>query len=158
MKERYKTTACAFLCLFRTGEDGKRQILLQLRQNTGYMDGKYDFAASGHVEPGESMSSCIIREAKEEIDITIRLEDIQFLTFIDETTEQYHKGIFTAKSYSGEPRIMEPKKCAELLWADLENLPPNVIPYLPSILVNIEQGIHYDDGEFSVQKRQIAQS
>ncbi len=49
MRDKFK--ACTFLYLTREHEiTHKTQILLQLRQNTGYMDGKYDFTSSGHVK------------------------------------------------------------------------------------------------------------
>ncbi len=50
MSEKYYSRIAANLILTRINESGKKEILLQLRQNTGYMDNKYDFACSGHVE------------------------------------------------------------------------------------------------------------
>ena len=47
--ERFKTPSASMLILGRWNH-GKLEILLQKRQNTGYMDGYYDFAASGHIE------------------------------------------------------------------------------------------------------------
>ena len=35
----------------------------------------HDFACSGHVERGESYTSALVREAKEEIGITLKEED-----------------------------------------------------------------------------------
>ncbi|MET0977876.1 MAG: NUDIX domain-containing protein, partial [Paeniglutamicibacter terrestris] len=39
------------------------QVLLQLRQNTGFLDGHWACAAAGHVEAGESASAAAVREA-----------------------------------------------------------------------------------------------
>lgn len=149
MKERYKVPTAVWICLFRDNEKGVRQILLQLRQNTGYMDGMYDLAASGHVEPGESMMTAAIREAKEEICIDIKPQDLVFLTFVDGVKDGYHKAYFGAKQYTGEPKIMEPDKCKELHWFDLDALPENIIPYLRNVLANIAAGIPFDDDSFT---------
>ena len=38
------------------------QVLLQLRRNTGYMDGHWACGASGHVEAAESVLETAVRE------------------------------------------------------------------------------------------------
>lgn len=70
MAERYQSKVAVFLVLMRE-LNGNTQVLLQERCNTGYMDGKYDTACSGHLEKFESLSMALCREAKEEIGITI---------------------------------------------------------------------------------------
>lgn len=45
-KEAYRNDIAVFLILTRVDENGKREILLQKRKNTGYMDGMYDLAAA----------------------------------------------------------------------------------------------------------------
>ena len=52
MSEKYYSRLAVNLVLTRVNENGEKEILLQLRQNTGYMDNMYDFACSGHVEKG----------------------------------------------------------------------------------------------------------
>ena len=79
MSEKYYSRLAVNLVLTRTNENGEKEILLQLRQNTGYMDNMYDFACSGHVEKGESYTTALVREAKEEIGITVKEEDLVFL-------------------------------------------------------------------------------
>ena len=64
MKQRYETKVAVFLVLTRM-VDGKKQVLLQKRCNTGYMDGKYDMACSGHLEEGETLAMSVVREARE---------------------------------------------------------------------------------------------
>ena len=54
MKERYEIKVAVFLVLTRETDNGT-EIMLQRRCNTGYMDGKYDMACSGHVDSGESI-------------------------------------------------------------------------------------------------------
>ena len=53
-------------------------ILLLQRKNTGYEDGNYMFIA-GHVEPNESFTGAVIREAKEEAGIIISERDVKLV-------------------------------------------------------------------------------
>lgn len=47
--EHYRSYSAVFPILLREGANGQ-EVLLHLRQNTGYMDGCWDFAGSGHVD------------------------------------------------------------------------------------------------------------
>ena len=49
MRERYKTASAVMLLLLRE-RNGRQEILLQKRRNTGYADGMWDCGAAGHVE------------------------------------------------------------------------------------------------------------
>ena len=40
-----------------------------------------------------------------------------------------------------------------LLWANLNNLPENIIPYVVNVIEDIKIGIQFDDGDFSNLKR-----
>jgi len=42
---------------------------LEKRASTGYMDGMWDFAISGHVDENETETLAVIRASKEEIGI-----------------------------------------------------------------------------------------
>ena len=150
MKERYQSKVAVFLILTRE-ENGKTEILLQERYNTGYMDGKYDAACSGHLEKGESVSMALVREAKEEIGIDINEKDLRFVELIHSYKEDYINVFFTTKKYSGTPKIMEPDKCDDLRWFDIENLPDNIFPRIKNVLININKGILYDDADFTHQ-------
>ena len=46
MKKKYYSRLAVSLVLTRVNDRGEKEILLQLRQNTGYMDNMYDFACS----------------------------------------------------------------------------------------------------------------
>jgi 8-oxo-dGTP pyrophosphatase MutT (NUDIX family) len=52
-------------------------VLSGRRQNTGYEDGAYHLP-SGHLEAGESVVAALVREAKEEIGVTIRPDAVEF--------------------------------------------------------------------------------
>ena len=152
MKERYGSKVTVFLVLIRT-ENGRKQVLLQKRCNTGYMDGQYDMACSGHLEQGETLSQAVVREAKEEIDIHIDEKDLELVSIIHPYEENYINAFFTTQKYEGIPKIIEKEKCEDLKWFDIDDLPENTIERIKNVLKNMQYGIIYDDGEFSRQKK-----
>lgn len=151
MKVRYESKIAVFLVLTRI-TNGRKEVLLQERCNTGYMDGKYDMACSGHLEKGETLSNAVIREAKEEIGIEIDEKELQLVSIIHPYQENYLYVFFTTKKYKGIPKIMEKDKCDNLNWFDVDNLPDNTIERIKNVLKNMQNDILYDDGDFSYQK------
>lgn len=128
-----------YLVLRRENADGESEILLQRRQNTGYMDGKYDFSASGHLKAGESIVDGICREVKEELGVVVG--DVEYKLLVQDVTEGYLKCVFVADEWEGTPEIMEPDKCSELKWFRRDKLPEDeMIWYLPQVLTDIEMG------------------
>lgn len=148
MKKRYETKVAVFLILTRN-VNGKKEVLLQQRCNTGYMDGKYDTACSGHLEEGESMAMAVIREAKEEVNIQVDPKDLELATVFHPYKENYMNVFFTTQKYTGVPEIMEKEKCDDLSWFDIENLPYNTIERVKKALNNMQNGIVYDDDEIT---------
>ncbi len=151
MVERYQSKVAVFLVLTRE-VNGNTQILLQERCNTGYMDGKYDTACSGHLEKNESLAMALCREAKEEIGLNIDEHDLKLVALIHEYQDEYINVFFTADKYEGTPKIMEPDKCDNLQWFNIDELPENTIMRVRNVLTNMQKGIIYDDGNFSHQK------
>lgn len=150
MSEKYYSRLAVNLVLTRINPMGKKEILLQLRQNTGYMDNMYDFACSGHVDKGESYTQALVREAKEEIGITIDEKDLVFLAVNHHYQADHVQLFFSTKSYEGNPTVCELDECGGLLWADTDKLPSNVIPYVVNVLEDIKYGIQFDDGDFTI--------
>lgn len=128
---RFVVVPAAYVFLLRETRDST-EVLLQLRQHTGYMDGHWAAAAAGHVERGETAYDAARREAIEEI--AVHDLELEFVTAmhrsrgadpIDERIDFF----FSARRWSGEPRIVEPEKCAELRWCRLDALPEPVVPH-----------------------------
>ena len=111
----------------------EHKVLLQLRQNTGFMDGYWACAAAGHVERGESVFGAAIREAREELGIGIVSDALIPLTTLhrsnggDRLIDQRVDFFFACTSWQGEATIQEPEKCADLCWFALAAL-PDLIP------------------------------
>lgn len=133
----------AYVVLCR--EDG--QILMQLRQGTGYLDGHWAVGAAGHVEARESVLEAARREASEELGITIEAEDLEPLCVMHRTQPE-HKAIdervdffFTCRRWAGEPALQEPERAAELGWYRLDALPAPVVPHELQALERWRDGV-----------------
>jgi 8-oxo-dGTP diphosphatase len=143
--DRFVVVPAAYVLLMRDGVTGP-EVLLQLRRNTGFMDGHWAAAAAGHVEQGETAYDAARREAREELGI-----DEVALTF--ELTMQRTRGgepidervdfFFSARTWTGEPRIMEPTKAADLRWCPLDALPDPVVPHELMALEHLGKGVPY---------------
>lgn len=92
-------------------------ILIARRCNTSYQDGNYQ-VPSGHVDAGELPIEAMIREAKEEIGITLTSDDLRFVhvgfrTKSDATGDRVDF-FFEATRWDGEVINAEPLKCDDL--------------------------------------------
>lgn len=123
----------------------ENQILLLRRYNTGYEDGNYSVPA-GHLDGGETVRMAAIREALEEIGVSIDPYDIAFATVMHRKSDDERVDFFVhIKSWTGDPFNAEPEKCDELRWCDLEALPENTVPYVRRAIRNYQEGIPFDD-------------
>lgn len=142
-KERFRVIPAVHLFLKK-----ENKILLLLRQNTGHRDGEYGLIA-GHIEPQESVQGCLIREALEEGGITLVPADLKFLHVFYNTKRDYINFFFLAENWYGEIRNMEPEKCAELEWFDMDNLPATTIPYIADMVKAYKQGEFFSENDFA---------
>lgn len=133
---RFKLTGDVHLLLL----DADGQLLFGLRQNTGFEDGAYH-VPSGHLEAGESVVQALIREAKEEVGVTIAPERVEFAHVMHNASSAGRVAFFfTAQQWDGTPENREPEKCAELRWFGRDELPERLIDYCRVALRHIEAG------------------
>lgn len=143
MTDRFMVVPAAYVYLLRD-HDGGRQVLLQLREGTDFMDGHWAAAVAGHVERGESVFDAATREAAEEVGVSeVDLAPwcaMQRTAPTGDPVDERVDYFFTATSWRGEPRIVEPEKCADLRWFDLDALPDPVVPHELRVLESIRAG------------------
>lgn len=131
----FRVVPAAYVLLLRPATAGGDEVLLQLRQHTGFMDGHWACAAAGHVEAGESVLDAAVREAAEELGVRIRPDELAPLTTMHRTRrtgdpiDERVDFFFGCRRWAGEPRRMEPAKSADLRWFRLDALPEPVVPH-----------------------------
>jgi 8-oxo-dGTP pyrophosphatase MutT (NUDIX family) len=142
---RFVVVPAAYVFLLRPAPTASgREVLLQLRSGTGYMDDHWAAAVAGHVERFETVFAAAAREALEEVGVTdVALEPWCAMQRtqadhapIDERVDYF----FVATSWRGTPRIVEPEKAADLRWFDLDALPEPVVPHERQVLETIRAG------------------
>lgn len=110
-------------------------ILLLRRARTGYLDGWYALPG-GHLERGEGVVECAIRECREEAGVVLDPAHIVPLAVLPyrRGDEQGVNFIFGCRSFTGEPRIAEPERFDELKWCRLDGLPHRAVPYIAEVI------------------------
>ncbi len=143
-KKRHKNIPASYLVLFK---DNK--VLLLRRFNTGYEDGKYSMIA-GHVDPGETFTQCIIREAEEEAGLILKEDDLVVTHIMHRNSQEKENNeridmFFMIEKWDGKIVNKEPHKCDDLSWFDLNELPDNTIPYVKQAINNIKNDVLYSE-------------
>jgi 8-oxo-dGTP diphosphatase len=142
---RFQVVPAAYV-LLRRSADGVEQVLLQLREGTGYMDGHWAAAAAGHVEAGESVLEAAVREAAEELGIGIDPADLVPLCAMHRTVaphgpiDERVDFFFECRSWGGQPRLQESEKSVDLRWFDLGALPEPVVPHELQVMTALRDG------------------
>lgn len=135
----------------------KGEILLQRRQGTKLWPNFLALPA-GHVDEGENVYDALIREAKEELGITISTENIVD-TFVvnrrNKSLAPYFDVYFEIDRYEGQITICEAEKCSELVWSDINNLPSDMIDFEIDAIRNNLSGIKFTVFDADNEKKLI---
>ena len=124
------------LAVFVILRDSEGRLLLQQRQNTGYMDGHYDCACSGHVELGETLEEAALREVAEELGVSAQPQDLRLVHVCHNYLRQpyYANFVYELDRWEGTPEIREPEKCSDLSYFAPDALPEKLSPTLRSVV------------------------
>jgi 8-oxo-dGTP diphosphatase len=115
----------------------ENKILLLRRYNTGYSDGFYSLPA-GHLNGNEPVSLAAVREAKEELGINIETNNVTFAGVFHRREHDERIDFFVrVNNWKEEPFNAEPGKSDDLRWADMNELPENLIPYIKKAIENL---------------------
>lgn len=138
-------------------KNDKNEILLQRRQGTKLWPNFLALPA-GHIDAGENAYEAVIREAREELGIEISLNNI-IDTFVvnrrNKSLQPYYDVYFEIDSYIGEIKISEPEKCSELVWADVNKLPEDMIDFEIEAIKNNLMGIKFSVIDVDNEKKLI---
>ena len=86
------------------------------------------------------------REAEEEIGVRIEAQDMVFSSVMHRLDGEERVDFFVhVYKWQGEPFNAEPEKCDDLLWAEMDQLPANTVPYVRQALKNHWNEIKFDE-------------
>lgn len=138
---RFRVVPAAYVLFRRAGE-----LLLQLREGTGYRDGHWAAAAAGHVEPGESVVEAAVREAHEELGVTVERSALRPVCTLHRgipagpALEQRVDFFFEVTRWSGAPALKELDRASDLRWFPLDALPEPVVPHELQVMRALRHG------------------
>lgn len=119
-------------------------LLLKRSQHASFGAGSYCLVG-GKAEEGESMKQAIIREAFEEVDITITDDQLQFVHVFHRkaSTDQLVATCFVCTQWSGQVINKEPSKHDFFVWTDMHALPEDMLPAHKAAVKAYLQGNYY---------------
>jgi 8-oxo-dGTP diphosphatase len=122
--------ACALI-------DADNRILITTRPEGKSMAGYWEFPG-GKVEQGERPEDCLIRELKEELDITTWESCLAPLTFASFTNDRFHllMPLWICRKWEGTPKGLEGQKLAWVRANRLRDykMPPADAPLIPHLI------------------------
>ncbi|MCK4935000.1 MAG: NUDIX domain-containing protein [Simkaniaceae bacterium] len=150
-KQRFKMKEGVFLVLISEG-----RVLLIRRYNTGIADGCHVLPMGG-VDKNETAIEALIREAKEEVNITVQSHSVDLVHTLHRMHHLPHGDsfkqidlFFRPKHFSGKIINMEPHKCDEVAFYPLNALPETTETFISQALNNIQLGIPYSEFGFEM--------
>lgn len=112
----------------------------------------------GEVDFGETAEQAAIREAREELGVTVTIE--RFIGFSDQILPQaglhWHLITFLTRIASGEPGIREPDRFEDLRWFAVDELPANC--GLHHVIIPLHQLGWISDDEYRRRLASTAES
>ncbi len=124
----------------------KGEVLLGLRKSS-HGNGEWAFPG-GHIEFGETIFAAAKREALEEVGLEIDgmtlISAIDVLRYVA-TEGKHYISLCIAASATGEPKNLEPEKCVEWRWCDMDNLPTPVYEATETMIRNYKVREFYQE-------------
>ncbi len=144
MSDSWQTKFRAIISVYLLLVDSNGRVLQLRRQNTGFKDGELGLPA-GHVDGGEELKRAMCREAKEEVGLMLRENDLNLVHVMHRNCGDHERVdfFFRCSAWNGEPTNTEPDKCSALMWSRLNALPDDTIDYYKQMFVCIRDGIFY---------------
>ncbi len=143
-KPRFRCHIGVCMTIFKDDE-----VLLLRRANTGFGDGFYAFPG-GSLDGDEPLALAAIREAKEEVGIIFAKEDVELAQVVHSAANPFNAHelllfVFKVENFQGSFKNMEPEKCDDLRFFNLNNLPENLIPGAKAALEAIQNEKMYTE-------------
>ncbi len=147
--KRFKIKVGVFLVLIH---DGK--LLCLRRYNTGVEDGLYVLPMGG-LHEGETPLQAVIREASEEVNVTLKVQDLKLAHVMYRKHTQpdgyyfYQQDLFfVANQFTGIVQNLEPHKADDVRFFNLEDLPENLSPFIQQAVNCLLSEVQYSEFGF----------
>lgn len=118
-------------------QNNKILLVENIKHNTIRME-----PPGGKLELNETLEECVIREVKEELDITITPYSLFGEYETDSPEGKFKVTMYFARITEGEPRIMEPEKISKFNWYSYEEMKyigKLLVPNLRSAMKKLEE-------------------
>ena len=116
--------------------DASGRVLLTQRPQHKELGGLWEFPG-GKVEPGEAPESALIRELKEELDLTVEPDALDPFAFASHAYPDFHllMPLYLVSQWAGEPKL-DPQAAQAMAWAKLTELRAYQMPPADAVLVD----------------------
>ncbi|XQF90743.1 nucleotide triphosphate diphosphatase NUDT15 [Pseudoalteromonas espejiana] len=113
-----------------------RQNTILLGERKGAHGANTWATPGGHLEFGESVEHCAIREVCEETGLNVsKITKLDFTNDIFSAENKHYITLYVKADYEGgEPVLKEPNKCIQWRWCDINNLPSPLFTSLKNYL------------------------
>lgn len=112
------------------------RVLITQRPQHKALGGLWEFPG-GKVEPGEAPEAALIRELKEELDLSVASEDLKPFAFASHAYPEFHllMPLYLIRRWTGELRL-DPNAAQAVAWAEPRALRDYAMPPADVVLVD----------------------
>jgi 8-oxo-dGTP diphosphatase len=116
--------------------DGQGRVLVTQRPAHKQLGGLWEFPG-GKVEPGEAPEAALVRELKEELDLTLETNALDPFAFASHAYPDFHllMPLYTATRWNGEPKL-DPNAAQAMQWIRPRDLRAIAMPPADVVLVD----------------------
>lgn len=142
----------ALLFLLNTNNE----VLLLRRINTPFGNNCYSLPGA-QIEIGEAATQAVIREAQNNIGITLNSETIECVHVMHRkcNNPEFFAAVFKPQSWQGLPINQEPERHDDIRWFPPDQLPENIISAHRHAIEQIQQGKHYSEHGWDLYPKNI---
>jgi 8-oxo-dGTP diphosphatase len=126
----------------------KDNKVLMGKRKGSHGEGEYA-VQGGHLENGETIEECVLRELAEEVGPQFKIKNLRFLctTNLRKYLPKHYLDIgMTADWAAGDPKVMEPHKIESWEWYDLDNMPSPLFGADENYLKALKTGQSFFEG------------